>query len=56
MCLHGNLCSIHFNLICNMTTFRKKVLTIGPTPGVEGVLGENIWLHLAASVIPFKLI
>ena len=39
MCLHGALWSIPFNLICNMTTFRrrKKVLTFYPTTGVEGV-------------------
>ena len=24
MCLHGALCSVPINLICNMTTFRKK--------------------------------
>ena len=28
MCLQGALCSMSFNLICNMTTFsKKKVLT-----------------------------
>ena len=26
MDLHGALCSIPINLICNMTTFRKKVV------------------------------
>ena len=35
MCLHGTLCSIPFDLIFNMTTFRKKnVMTFDPTPGV----------------------
>ena len=27
MCLHGALSSIPFNLLCNMTTFRKSILT-----------------------------
>ena len=36
--LHGALCSMTTNLMCNMTTFRKKnALTFDPTPGVEGV-------------------
>ena len=43
MCLHGALCSILVNLICNMTTFRKKnVLTFDPTLGVEGVCKDRI--------------
>ena len=59
MCLHGALCSIPFNLICNMTTFRKKKnSTFDLTPGVEGVCvcKDRICLHIAAFVIPFNLI
>ena len=45
MCLHGALCSISFNLIWNMTTFRKKkkeyILTSDPTPGFEGVCNDK---------------
>ena len=53
MCLHGVLCSIHFNLICNMTSFRKKRLT----PGAEDVFKcVNIYLQVTAFVIPFNLI
>ena len=32
MCLHGALCSIAFNLICNMTTFSKNDLTLTHPP------------------------
>ena len=43
MCLHGAVSSIPFNLICNMSTFRKKnVLTFDPTPGVKGVCKDRI--------------
>ena len=38
ICIFGALCSVPFDLICNMTTFRKKNgLTFYPYPGVEGV-------------------
>ena len=37
------VCSILFNLICNMATFRKKkVLTFDPSPGVKGVCKDRI--------------
>ena len=53
MYLHGALCSILFNLICNMATFRKNVLT----PGAEDVCKcMNICLQVTAFVIPFNLI
>ena len=36
-CLNSVLCFIPFNLICNMTTFRKEnKITFDPTPGVKG--------------------
>ena len=53
MYLHGALCSILFNLICNMTTFRKNVLT----PGIEDMYKRvNICLQVTAFVILFNLI
>ena len=43
MCMHGVLCSIPFNLINSMTTFRKKnVLSFDPTPGIECVCKDRI--------------
>ena len=43
MCLRGVLCSIPFNLECNMATFKNKnVLTFDHTPGVEGVCRDRI--------------
>ena len=42
MCLHCALCSIPFNLICKMTTFRKKCFDICPCPGVEGVCNRTL--------------
>ena len=39
MCLYGALCSILFNLICNMITFSKK--KFDPTPGVNGVCKDR---------------
>ena len=55
---HGALCSIPFNLICNMTTFRKRYsLTFWPHPLGRGcVCGQNICYHVAASVVSFNLI
>ena len=52
------LCSIPFNLICNMTTFRKRYsLTFWPYPLGRGcVCGQNICYHVAASVVSFILI
>ena len=56
MCLHGALCSIPINFICNMTTFRKKiVLTFDPTPGVEGVCKDRICACMVLFA-PFPLI
>ena len=42
MCLHCALCLIPFNLICNMATFRKKVLTFRSNIRVMGVCREWI--------------
>ena len=43
MCLHDTLCSILINLICNMTTLRKKYFDFFyPTPGVEGRCNDRI--------------
>ena len=50
MCLHGALSSIPFNLLCNMTTFRKSILT---NPGVEGVCNDTLCLHGALCSFPF---
>ena len=57
-CFHGALCSIPFNLICNMTTFSKIYsLTFWPHPLDQGcVCGQNICYHVAASVVSFNLI
>ena len=41
-CLHGALHCITFNLISNMTTFRKFFLTICPHPRVEDVCSDRI--------------
>ena len=57
MCLHGALCSIPFNLICNMTTFSKKKCfdLLTPPQGVKGVCKDRI---CASKVLyaPFPLI
>ena len=42
MCLHGALCSFPINLICNVTNFKKNVLTFDPNLGVEGVCKDKI--------------
>ena len=42
LCVHGALCSIPINLICNMTTFRKNVLKFDSALGVEGVCKDRI--------------
>ena len=47
MCLHGALCSIPINLICNMTTFRKKIVDLWPCSRGRGcVKGQAMCLHL----------
>ena len=51
MCLHGALCSIPDNLISNMTSFRKDVLTFDQTPGVEDVCKNRIY----ACIVPYDL-
>ena len=58
ICLYGVLCSIPFNLICNMITFRKKnVLTFWPHPWSQGyVCEQNICYHVAVCFIHFNLI
>ena len=57
MCLHGALCSILFNLICNRTTFRKNVLTFDLTPGVEGVCKDRTYacMLLHSSFLQFDM-
>ena len=49
---------VSFNLICNMTTFRKRYsLTFWPHPLGRGcVCGQNICYHVAARVVSFNLI
>ena len=42
MCLHGALSSVPINLICNMTTFRKKCLTLHFIPGVKDVCKDKM--------------
>ena len=58
MCLQGALRSIPLNLICSMTTFRKKCFDLFTPPhGLRVyVKGQNISLHGALSSIPFNLI
>ena len=56
-CFHGALCSIPFNLICNMTFGKRYSLTFWCHPLGRGcVCGQNICYHVAASVISFNLI
>ena len=43
MCLHGDLFSITFSLICNMTTFSKNCFDLlNPPQGVEDVCKGRI--------------
>ena len=50
MWLHWALFSIPINLICNMATFRKNVLTVGPHPRGRGcVQGQNMCTLLHSS-------
>ena len=42
MCMHGVLCSIPFNLINSMATFRKNALSFDPTPGIECVCKDRV--------------
>ena len=51
------LCSNPFNLICNMTTFRKNALNPPQRPSVcVCVKVQNMHLHVAAILIPFNMI
>ena len=58
ICYHVAASVVSFNLICNMTTFRKRYsLTFWPHPlGGGCVCGQNICYHVAASVVSFNLI
>ena len=58
ICYHVAASVVSFNLICNMTTFRKRYsLTFWPHPLGRGcVCGQNICYHVAASVVSFNLI
>ena len=45
--LHVGLHFFHYNLICNMTTFRKgKKWPFDPIPGVEGVHKDSIFAFI----------
>ena len=50
ICYHVATCTIHFNLICNMTMFWKSF------EKVFGVCGQNMYYQVAACIIPFYLI
>ena len=58
ICYHVAASVVSFNLICNMTTFRKIYsLTFWPHPlGRESVCGQNICYHVVASFVSFNLI
>ena len=58
ICYHVAASIVSFNLICNMTTFRKRYnLTFWPHPLGRGcVCGQNICYHVAASFASFNLI
>ena len=60
ICYHVAARVVSFNLICNMTTFRKIYtgsLTFRPNPLGRGcVCWQNICYHVAASVVSFNLI
>ena len=58
ICYHVDASFVSFNLICNMTTFRKiSSLTFWHHPLGQGcVCGKNICYHAAASVASFNLI
>ena len=58
ICYHVAASVVSFNLICNMTTFRKRYsLTFRPHPLGRGcVCGQNICYHVAASIVSFNLI
>ena len=54
MSLHGTLCSIIFNLICNMTIFSQtNVLTFGPHLEVEGVCKDREYVFTWYSVFHY---
>ena len=57
ICLLDALSSTPFNLICIITTFRKKVSIFWPNPRGRGcVQGQNVCLHAVLCFIPFNLI
>ena len=58
ICFHGVQRSIPFNLISNMTTFRKKWFEIlTQIPRCRGcVSGQNVCNHVVVCVVPFNLI
>ena len=58
ICYHVAASVVSFNLICNMTTFRKIYsLTFWPHPLGQGcVCGHIICYQIAASVVSFNLI
>ena len=57
-CYHVAASVVSFDLICNITTFRKKYsLTFWPHPLGQGcVCGQNICYSVAASIVSFNLI
>ena len=54
MCLRDALCSIRFYFDMQHDYFRK--MTFDPIPGVEGVYEQNMYLRVAAFVIPLNVI
>ena len=58
ICYHVAASVVSFNLICNLTTFRKIYsLTVWPHPLGQGcVCGQNIRYNVAASIVSYNLI
>ena len=59
MCLHGALCSVSFNLICNLTTFRKEcvyLLTSPLGPSVCVCVSKDRICACMVLYVPFPLI
>ena len=58
ICYHVAAYLIPFNLICNMTFWKRWKLTFWPYPLGKGMgfWGQNICNNVAAFVIPFNLI
>ena len=50
------LCSISVNLICSMTSFRKRMLctVLCLTPGAEGVCKDREWAWMLSDIIALE--